>query len=183
MIDLLIRKVLPKPDVAGRMVRWAIELSEFDVQYEPIGPIKGQVYADFIVELSLAATHQEEPNSRWVLSVDGSSNQQGSGVGVILEGPNGLLIEQALRFAFKASNNQAEYEALIAGMLLAKQMGAKSLLAKSDSLLVTEQVTGEYQAKDPQMGAYLEYGKILKETFAVFELVHIPDNRMAELTC
>jgi len=77
-----------------------------------------------------------------MLSVDGSSNQQGSGVGIVLEGPNGVLIEQALRFTFKASNNQAEYEALIAGMLLAKEMGARSLLAKSDSQLVTSRVTG-----------------------------------------
>ena len=84
-----------------------------------------------------------------------------------------MLIEQAIRFSFKASNNQAEYEALIAGMLLAKEMDAKSLLAKSDSLLVTGQVTEEYQAKDPQMAAYLEYVKILKGTFAVFKLVHV----------
>jgi len=102
MTNLPIRKVLQKPDVAGRMVRWAVELSEFDIQYEPS---KGQVYADFVVELSSADTHQEESNFRWVLSVHGSSNQQGSGAGVILEGPNGLLIEQALRFTFKASNN------------------------------------------------------------------------------
>ena len=173
MTDLPIRKVLQKPNVAGRMVRWAVELSEFDVQYEPIGPIKGQVYADFVVELSSAATHQDGAGFRWVLSVDGSSNQQGSGAGVILEGPNGLLIEQALRFAFKASNNQAEYEALIAGMLLAQGMGVKGLLANSDSLLVTGQVIEEYQAKDPQMAAYLEYIQILRETFEVFELVHI----------
>jgi len=79
--------------------------------------------------------------------MDGSSNQQGSGAGVILEGLNGLLIEQALRFAFKASNNQAEYEALVARMLLAKEMGARSLLVKSDSLLITRQVTGEFEAK------------------------------------
>jgi len=59
-----------------------------------------------------------------VLFVDGSSNQQGSRAGVILEGPNGLLIEQALRLTFKASNNQVKYEALIAGKLLAKEMGA-----------------------------------------------------------
>ena len=72
-----------------------------------------------------------------MLSVDGSSNQQGSGAGVILEGPNGLLIEKALRFSFKANNNQAEYETLIADMLLAKEVGARSLLVKSDSLLVT----------------------------------------------
>jgi len=91
-----------------------------------------------------------------------------------LERPNGILIEQALRFAFKASNNQAEYEALIAGMLLAKEMGPKSLIAKSDSQLLTRQVTGEYQAKDPQMAAYLQYVQILKETFIVFELVYVP---------
>jgi len=64
--------------------------------------------------------------------VDESSNQQGNGVGIIPEGPSGLLIEQALRFAFKASNNQAEYKALIAGMLLPKDLSARSLLVKSD---------------------------------------------------
>ena len=95
--------------------------------------------------------------SQWLLSVDGSSNQQGSGAGIVLEGPNGVLIEQALRFAFKVSNNQAEYEALIAGMLLAKEMGAQNLLVKSDSQLITGQVTGEFQAKDPQMATYLKY--------------------------
>jgi len=78
-----------------------------------------------MVELSSVATHQEGASFIWVLSIDGSSNQQGSGVGVILEGPNGLLIEKALRFAFKACNNQAKYETLIARMLLAKEMGAK----------------------------------------------------------
>jgi len=105
MTYLPIRKVLQKPDVTGRIMRLAVELSEFYVRYEPRSPIKGQVYADFVVELSSAATHQEGAGFRWVLSVDDSSNQQGSGAGVILEGPNGLLIEQALRFAFKASNN------------------------------------------------------------------------------
>ncbi|XP_068504176.1 uncharacterized protein [Phaseolus vulgaris] len=174
------QKVLQKSDVVGRMVCWAVELSEFDVQYESQGPIKGQVFADFLVELSSVDAQQEEEASfRWVLSMDGSSNQQGSGAGVILEGSNGLLIEQALMFAFKASNNQAEYEALITGMLLIKEMGARSLLAKSNSLLVKGQVTGEYQAKDPQMVAYLGYVQILKGSFAVFELVHVPREQHA----
>jgi len=97
-----------------------------------------------------------------LLSVDGSSKQQGSGAGIVLEGPNGVLIEQALHFAFKASNNQAEYESLIAGMLLAKEMGAHNLLVKSDSQLITGQVSGEFQAKDPQMAAYLKYVQLLK---------------------
>jgi len=71
-----------------------VELSKFDIQYEPRGLIKGQVYADFVVELSPTdAQQEEEANFRWVLSVDGSSNLQGNRAGVILEGPNGLLIE------------------------------------------------------------------------------------------
>jgi len=102
-----------------------------------------------MVELTSDGSQPNPNGSQWVLSVDGSFNQHGSGDRVILEGPNGLLIEQTLKFAFKASNNQAEYEALIAGMLLAKELGAQSLLVKSDSLLVTGKVIGEYQAKDP----------------------------------
>jgi len=79
------------------------------------------VYADFMVELSYEGPQPNPNDFQWVLSVNGSSNQQRSGVGVILEGPSRLLIEQAPRFAFKARNNQAEYEALIVGMLLAKK--------------------------------------------------------------
>ena len=78
MTNLPIQKVLQKPDVKGRMVHWAVELSEFDIQYEPRGSIKGQVYADFVAELSPGRDPQEvELGSQWMLSVDGSSNQQG----------------------------------------------------------------------------------------------------------
>ena len=59
MTDMLIHKVLQKPDITGRMVRWVVELSEFDMQYEPRGPIKGQVYAYFVAELSSEGT---QPN-------------------------------------------------------------------------------------------------------------------------
>ena len=84
------------------------------------------------------------------------------------------MIEKSLKFAFKASNNQAKYETLIAGMVLAQELGAQNLLVKSDSLLVTEQVTGRYQAKDPQLVAYLRYVTLLEDAFAEFELVHVP---------
>ena len=59
MTDLPIQKVLKKPDVVGRMVKWVVELSEFDIRYEPRGPIKGQVFADFVVELSSGASPSE----------------------------------------------------------------------------------------------------------------------------
>jgi len=65
MPDLLIQKVLKKPDIAGRMVKWAVELSEFDIKYEPRGPIKGQIFADFVVELSSEAARVEGDDFRW----------------------------------------------------------------------------------------------------------------------
>ncbi|GAU10720.1 hypothetical protein TSUD_425520, partial [Trifolium subterraneum] len=99
---------------------------------------------------------------------------KGSGAGVTLEGPDGVLIEQSLRFEFKASNNQAEYEALVAGMRLAVEVGVKELEARSDSQLVTGQVTGSFQTKDPQLLKYLEKVAKLIQKFESFKLLHVP---------
>ncbi|KAK2371898.1 hypothetical protein QL285_073098 [Trifolium repens] len=175
--DYPIKQVLKKPDLAGRMVAWSIELSEFDMVFSPRGSIKSQILADFVLEMT--SPPEEEDNSPWTLSVDGASNIRGSRAGVVLEGPDGVLIEQSLRFAFKASNNQAEYEALIAGMKLAREMEVTDLRAKSDSQLVTNQVSGEYQTKDPQLVKYLEKVQSLASQFKRFELIYVPRDQNA----
>jgi ribonuclease HI len=119
----------------------------------------------------------------WILSVDGASNLRGSGAGVVVEGPDGVMIEQSLRFAFRASNNQAEYEALITGMKLSREMEVTDLRAKSDSHLVTNQVSGEYQTKDPQLMKYLGKVNKLRDQFNTFELIFVPreQNSRADL--
>ncbi|GAU27362.1 hypothetical protein TSUD_55150 [Trifolium subterraneum] len=175
--DHPIKHVLKKPDLAGRMVAWAVELSEYDITFVPRGNIKSQILTDFILELS---SPPEATNMQpWTLSVDGASNIRGSGAGVVLEGPDGVLIEQSLRFAFKASNNQVEYEVLIAGMRLANEMEVADLRAKSDSQLVTSQVSGEFQAKDPQLIKYLEQVRSLAKHFNTFELIYVPREQNA----
>ena len=73
--DLSIRKVFQKPDILGQIVRWAIELSKFDEPYESQGSIKGQVYANFMVELSFERPQPDPNDFKWALSLDGSSNQ------------------------------------------------------------------------------------------------------------
>ena len=149
--DYPIRKVLTKPDLAGRMIGWSVELSEFGITYEPRGAIRSQRLADFLVELS---PEPASPSTQWVIYVDGSSNAKGSGAGIILEGPAGLTIEQSLRFDFKTTNNQAEYEAIIAGLSLAKEMGAEEIQCRSDSKLTVGHLTGEFQVKDHMMMQY-----------------------------
>ena len=134
------KQVLHKPEVSERLMKWAIELSEFDIRYKPKTAIKGQVLADFVMEftpIELAqTTHEKDDLPIWKLSVDGASNAQGSGAGLILTSPEGIDIEYALRFGFHASNNEAEYETVIAGLNLAHSLEVGQLEVYSDSQLV-----------------------------------------------
>nr|GEY92549.1 putative reverse transcriptase domain-containing protein [Tanacetum cinerariifolium] len=115
------------PDAAGRLQKWSIMLGEHNITYRPRTSIKGQILADFLNETpsndlqsTSVAEAQEEP---WTLFTDGSSCVDGSGAGLILTNPDGIEFTYALRFQFAASNNEAKYEALIAGLRIATQMG------------------------------------------------------------
>ena len=97
--------------------------------------------------------------------VDGASNVKGSSVGVHYKSPDGEVIEQSFHLGFNASNNEAEYEALIAGLRLAITLGARRLKIHSDSQLFVNQVLGEYTAKDARMKAYLSVVHSLLKNF------------------
>ena len=94
-------------------------------------------------------THLEE--DQWTLYVAGSSNPKGAWAGIVLEGPNDILIERSLHFAFKTSNNQAEYKAILAGLSLARKVGVKTLMCKIDSKLTIGHLNEEFQIKDPTL--------------------------------
>lgn len=106
--------------------------------------------------------------------MDGSSNEQGSGVGVSIESPDKMVIEHSLKIGFRASNNQAEYEALIAGLRLAIELGVQNLYIKGDSQLVVKQVKGDYQVKDPQLSKYLEIVQRLMLAVKEVKIEHLP---------
>ncbi|XP_020216847.1 uncharacterized protein LOC109800479 [Cajanus cajan] len=169
--DCPIAKVLRKPEIAGRMMAWSVELSEFDVTFEPRGPIKSQHLADFINELTPPGRFKDES---WTMHVDGSSNAQGSGAGIILASPSGITVEQSLRFGFRASNNQAEYEALLAGMRLATEMGVKKVICWTDSKIMTEQVNDNFQVKDPNLLQYYHLFQKHRDDFIEVQVRHVP---------
>ncbi|XP_056688961.1 uncharacterized protein [Spinacia oleracea] len=155
------------------MLNWAIELNVFDISYEPRKAIKGQAFADFIPELTKPPYLKNE-KTQWIVHMDGSATQNGSGAGIICESPEGDIYEYAMRFNFHASNNEAEYEALICGIQMSKAAGATDVLVLSDSQLIVSQVKGEYEAKDEAMIKYLERVRQEVQQLSNFEVQHIP---------
>nr|XP_027102673.1 uncharacterized protein LOC113723912 [Coffea arabica] len=188
--DQPLRQVLSRPEASERLTKWAIELGEYDLSYEPRTAIKAQALADFLAELTFdevnettsANTQATAKPQRWILHVDGSSNSEGSGAGLLLEDPQGEICSYALRFDFAASNNEAEYEAVIAGFQLARKLGAGHILVYSDSQLVVCQILGEYEAREEVMHRYLSKVHQLIAHFESFEIQRIPrsQNRRAD---
>ncbi|XP_014490794.1 uncharacterized protein LOC106753490 [Vigna radiata var. radiata] len=136
---------------------------------KPPSSIKGQHLADFAAELPPPA----EP-SVWNLNVDGSSDKRGGGAGIVLEEPNGLLVEQAISFTFQLSNNQAEYEALISGLLFAAELGIEHLECRMDSQLVVGHINGTFQVKDNHLLRYYHKVSDLIKVFATFKITYVP---------
>ncbi|GJY36921.1 reverse transcriptase domain-containing protein [Tanacetum coccineum] len=186
--DQPIRQMLSNPEVAGRLLKWRFELEEHDIHYRPRKSVKGQILADFIVErleddpLDTTMEGKEELPDPWVLFTDGSSCIDGSRAGLIITNPEGMEFTYALRFRFNATNNEAEYETLIAGLRIAEQMGVRNLQANVDSRLLANQVNGIYIAKEPGMVKHLEKVKNLTSTFKEFSIKQVPrgENKKAD---
>ena len=110
----------------------------------------------------------------WELYVDGAANQRGSGVGLVMVSPERITIEKSLRLNFSATNNEADYEALLIGMMMVQKIGGKAVKVFSDSKLVVGQVRGDLEVRDSRMQEYLCQIRSIQENFEVFDLSHIP---------
>ena len=143
-IEYPMKQILHKQETSERLIKWAIELSEFDIRYKPRTIIKGQILADFIMEFTptepTEATQLTPDLLIGRLFVDGAANTQGRGGGLILTSSDGIDVEYVLRFGFQASNNEAKYEAVIAGLNLAHSMEAGQLEVSNDSQLVVKHI-------------------------------------------
>ncbi|CAJ2669315.1 unnamed protein product [Trifolium pratense] len=180
--DQPIKSLLGRPDMAGRMLKWSLELSEFDIRYESRKALKAQVLADFVAEMT-SSSPTVDGADKWTIFVDGASSATGAGAGIILENENGLLIEVSLALSFPTSNNQAEYEAFLAGLRLAEDVQAKEIKIYTDSQLVASQVLGEYQTKNDNLSEYLVLVKEKITKFNSVEILHVPreHNKRADI--
>ena len=156
LMDQPLKRVMSSPEAAGRMALWAIELSEFDVQYRPRTAVKGQIVADFIAEYTQSEDKGAEGHRLWSIHTDGSSNQRSEGAGMVIQTPEKDKIECMIRLDFPTTNNEAEYEALVAGLDLAKAASVENMIMHCDSQVITSQINGDYECRNERMKKYLE---------------------------
>ncbi|GJX03612.1 reverse transcriptase domain-containing protein [Tanacetum coccineum] len=155
--DKPIKQILAKPEKSGHIAKWAIELGEHEIEFKGRNSIKGQILADFLAETPLTKNREakneevkrKEPESEnaWKLFTDGASSSDGVRAVLMVVSPEGKEYTYALRFEFETTNNEAEYEALLAGLRIAKEMEIRELIIFEDSQLVANQVKGLFEAR------------------------------------
>jgi ribonuclease HI len=173
----VIKYMLHNPIMSGRIGKWAYALIEYDLAYEPLKYMKGQVVADFIVEHWINDTHKLDMSyltiTPWTLYFDGSVCNEGQGIGIVLVSPSDVSFDFSSRLKTYCTNNQAEYEALLFGLELLNCMGVKHVKAFGDSQLVVQQVLEEYQCFDGTLNSYLEKCWSIIHSFDEFSIRHI----------
>ncbi|XP_050229127.1 uncharacterized protein LOC126678269 [Mercurialis annua] len=176
-----LRKALHRPKTSGRLVSWSVQLGEHDIRYEPRKTLKAQALADFVAEMTEKPPDSITEDITWNLFVDGASSEQGAGAGIVLLGPQTVVIEHAVHLKFKATNNVAEYEAFLTVLTLVKEVKAEKLRVHSDSQLVTSQILGQFQTKDANMAKYMERAKVMlkeiEKNGGQWEIIPIPRER------
>ncbi|XP_058727787.1 uncharacterized protein LOC131599463 [Vicia villosa] len=203
-----IKYVFEKPALTGRIARWQMLLSEYDIEYRAQKAVKGSILADHLAHQpineyqSLKFDFPDEdvlylkmkdcdeplpeegpdPESRWGLIFDGAVNAFGNGIGAIIITPKGTHIPFSARLLFDCTNNIAEYEACIMGLEEAIDLRIKILDIYGDSALVINQIKDKWETYHPGLIPYRDYARRLLTFFNKVELHHIPrdQNRMAD---
>ncbi|CAJ2665934.1 unnamed protein product [Trifolium pratense] len=168
--------------IALALVYAARRLRHYFLAHTSRKALKAQVLADFVAEMT-SSSPTVDGADKWTIFVDGASSATGAGAGIILENENGLLIEVSLALSFPTSNNQAEYEAFLAGLRLAEDVQAKEIKIYTDSQLVASQVLEEYQTKNDNLSEYLVLVKEKITKFNSVEILHVPreHNKRADI--
>ncbi|GKD81245.1 reverse transcriptase domain-containing protein, partial [Tanacetum coccineum] len=170
MFDTLIPKIT-------KIAKYAVELGAYNIAYIPHNAVKGQVLADFLNEVPVktknleicSLTNNKNPEE-WTLFTDGTSSLKGAGVRVVLDDPAGTEYIYAIRLSFTSTNNEAEYEALLAGLWIAGKLKVQALKVKVDSKLVAFQLNGEFVASSDGMAKYMAKAKELSALFKKFSI-------------
>ncbi|XP_026428643.1 uncharacterized protein LOC113324541 [Papaver somniferum] len=181
-----------KPVLTGRTARWMLQLSEFELDYQRPKGVRGQSIADLMAMFPGEGNdeiHDHVPgevaaadiNKPWTMFFDGSLYDTVGGAGMVFEAPQGYLLSYSFKLDFPCNNNVAEYESLILGFKIAKELGLGSIKIKGDSRLVTNQVNGDFHVKDPHLSPYRsEAQNMMNQTWSTLDHMGIGKNKHAD---
>jgi ribonuclease HI len=173
--SFLLGEIIRNPDAAGRIAKWSVELMGETLAYAPRKAIKSQILADFVAEWTDTQLPPPQIQAEcWTLYFDGSVMKTGAGAGLLFVSPLGEHMRYAVRLHFPASNNMAEYEALLCGLKIAIEIGIKRLDVRGDSQLVIDQVMTNASCHDDKMEAYCKAVRALEDKFYGIELNYVP---------
>jgi ribonuclease HI len=172
----VIKHMLLKLILSGRMGKWAYALVEYDLAYEPLRSMKGQVVADFIVDHVVDVDHsvnfvQLKP---WGLYFDGSVCTKGQGARCVVPSPSGVYIDLSIRLEFACTKNEVEYESLLHGLEFLRDLGARDVDVFGDSNLIVQQIRGDSQCLDVVLNSYQVKCLDIIKLFDMFSIKHIP---------
>jgi ribonuclease HI len=168
-------EIILNPDVADRIAKWSVELMGETLAYAPRKAIKSQILADFVAEWTDTQLPLPQVQAEcWTRYFDGSVMKIRAGAGLLFISPLEEHMRYAVRLHFPASNNMAEYEALLWGLRIAIEMGIKRLDVRGDSQLVIDQVMKNASCHDDKMEAYYNAVRALEDKFYGIELNHVP---------
>jgi ribonuclease HI len=167
-------EIVQNREASGRIAKWAVELVGETLSYAPHKAIKSQVLADFLVEWTDTQLPPTQIQAElWTMYFDGSLMKTGASTGLLFISPLRVHMCYVIRLHFAASNNVAEYEALVNGLCIAIKLGVRYLDVRGDSQLVVDQVMKDSSCHDPKMEAYYKEVRRLEDKFHGLELNHI----------
>jgi ribonuclease HI len=172
----VIKHMLLKPILSGRVGKWAYALVKYDLTYEPLRSMKGQVVADFIVDHAIDVGHSVDcvQLKPWRMYFDGSVCSKGQGARCVVVSPSCVYIDLSIRLEFACTNNQVEYESLLHGLEFLRDLGARDIDVFGDSNLIVQQVRGDSQCLDGVLNSYLDKCLDIIKLFDTFSIKHTP---------
>jgi ribonuclease HI len=169
-----LREVIQNFEAEGRIAKWALELMGHNITNAPRSAIKSQALADFVTEWTEIQTPLASiEHETCTMYFDGSVMKEGASVGLVFISPLGVHMEHMVRLHFPASNNTAEYKALINSLWIAVELGIKRLEIKGDSELDVDQVMEDKNCVDPKRATYCQAVRDLEGKFHGLELHHV----------
>ncbi|XP_048231238.1 uncharacterized protein LOC107260803 [Ricinus communis] len=187
-----LKYLVEAPSLTGKLARWLVLLTKFDIEYITMKVVKGKTTAEFLARNEIEGDNLwdlEFPDENlraikiqeWNMYFNGAVNARGAGLGVVLIIPKGEMLLIAKRLDFKVTNNMTKYEVYLFGLEATMVARAKNLMVRKGSMMVIQQALKKWKVKEGRLKPYVNYLRTSVCNFSKLSFIHLPrdENQMA----